>query len=82
MRRWVAGAVGLAVALSLAPRGDLDRANAMWAHAARVAGDDLGHPVWIDAVREARRIKPWQAGYRDQQARMHPVLVYRRSQLP
>ena len=79
--RWGIAAALCAAALFLAPVGDVGRADAIWEHAAEVAGDDLGHPVWVDAVREAQRVRPWQAGFARQQARMRPVLAARRDAL-
>jgi hypothetical protein len=60
--RWLA--LALVCALPGLRGGDAERASLLWKHAMAESGGDLSHPLFIDALREADQLRPWQSGYR------------------
>ena len=70
---WVALAACLVMGIHGLQPGDPVGANVLWAHAHSVAGDDLSHPLFLDAARDLSAIRPWQEGYRDAQQRLRDI---------
>ncbi len=85
MRRPVALALWLVCAASAWPvlrPGDPSVADQSWETAERIAGDDPGAKVWVDAAWFQLRVAPGQEAWPRARARLAQVGAQRRALLP
>lgn len=83
MRMLLAGLLVVA-ALAVAgagERGDVVRARALHARAEAAAADDPSDPIWVDAHREWRLVRPWQEGFAEARAQALSIEARRLSGL-
>jgi hypothetical protein len=69
----------IAVGIASVSDGDPVAADALYAHARSLHGDDYGGALYLDAARELSRVKPWHTGYASARERLRAIQAGRRA---